>query len=111
MIAKPRFYALCLAAFVAGCASQYKKEERQEQQAASMPVNCATAQADVRTLEAEKANTSQQIAAGVTMIAPIGLVVGVATGTEREKYQVTTGDYNRMLDQKIAEIKQTCALP
>jgi hypothetical protein len=42
------------------------------------------------------------------MIAPIGLVVGVATKAEGERYQVTTGDHNKMLDQKIAEIKQTC---
>ncbi len=42
------------------------------------------------------------------MIAPSGLVVGVATKTEGEKYQVTAGDYNKMLDQKMAEIKQTC---
>ena len=70
--------------------------------------NCATAEGDLRTLQAEKVNVGKEIAAGVSMIVPIGLVVGVATKTEGEKYQETTGDYNKMLDQKMAEIKQTC---
>lgn len=59
-------------------------------------------------MQAEKVNVGKEIAAGVSMIVPIGLVVGVATKTEGEKYQETTGDYNKMLDQKMAEIKQTC---
>jgi hypothetical protein len=95
-------------ALLGGCVSQYKKEETQEKQAQQMPVNCTTAEGDIRALQAEKINVAKQIAAGVSMIAPIGLVVGVATKTEGEKYQVTTGDYNKMLDNKIAEIKQTC---
>jgi hypothetical protein len=100
--------AVGMIALMGGCVSQYKKEETQEQQAKQAPVNCATAEGDIRTLQAEKVNVGKQIAAGVSMIAPVGLVVGVVTKTEGEKYQVTTGDYNKMLDQKIAEIKQTC---
>jgi len=100
--------AIGMIAPVGGCVSEYKKEGTQEKQAQQMPVNCTTAEGDIRVLQAEKVNVAKQIAAGVSMIAPIGLVVGVATKTEGEKYQVTTGDYNKMLDQKIAEIKQTC---
>jgi Na+/glutamate symporter len=103
--------AFGLAVLVGGCVSEYKKEEAQEKQAKHMPVNCATAEGDIRMLQAEKVNTAQQVAAGVTMIVPVGLVVGVATSTEGQKYQVTTGDYNQMLDKKIAEIKQTCSVP
>jgi hypothetical protein len=100
--------AVGVIALLGGCVSQYKKEETQEQQAKTAPVNCSTAEGDIRTLQSEKVNLAKQIGAGVSMIVPVGLVVGVATKTEGEKYQVTTGDYNKMLDQKIAEIKQTC---
>jgi hypothetical protein len=73
-------------------------------------VNCATAEADLRVLQSEKTHTSQQIADGVTAIVPIGLVIGVVTGTEGGKVKVATGEYNKMLDAKIAEIKQKCGL-
>jgi hypothetical protein len=102
--------ALCICAFgltmlASGCAMQEKKNE---QKAAAMPINCATAEGDIRMLNSEKASTAAKIGNGISMIAPIGLVAGLATGTEGTKYQVTTGEYNKMLDKKIAEIKQAC---
>ncbi len=96
---------LCAATLASGCAEQEKKNEAQAQ---AMPVNCATAPGDLRVLQSEKANTAQMIGNGVSMVFPIGLVVGVATSTEKTKYQVTTGEYNKMLDSKIAEIKAAC---
>jgi hypothetical protein len=44
------------------------------------------------------------------MVFPIGLVVGLVQGTQGTKWRVTTGEYNKALDTKIAEIKQTCHL-
>jgi len=73
-------------------------------------INCATAEADIRSLNHEKAHLQDQIKAGVSSLTPIGLVVGLVTHTEGEKLQVTTGDYNKMLDQKIAEIKKHCGI-
>ncbi len=99
------FFAVAIAAFASGCAMQEKKEE---QKASAMPVNCATAEGDIRMLQSEKRNTAERVAAGVTMVVPVGLVVGVVTQTEGTKYQVTTGEYNTLLDKKIAEIQQTC---
>jgi len=98
--------ALGVAALV-GCASQEKKNEAAVQ---AMPVNCANAKVDLATLQKEKADTMDKIGNGISMVAPIGLVVGLATGTERVKYQVTTGEYNTMIDKKTAEIKQTCGI-
>ena len=46
-------------------------------------------------------------AEGVTAIYPASLIVGLATGTESTKYQVATGEYNKKIDARIAEIKQT----
>ncbi len=96
---------------LAGCASQYKKEAAQEQNAQQMqmqPVNCATAQQDLQTLQSEKASNAQRAAAGVSAVLPIGLVAGLVTGTENEKGQVALGDYNKAIDKQIARIKATC---
>jgi len=104
-------FVLGLAMLLGGCASEYKKEATQEQQAKTMPVNCATAPGDLRVLQNEKVNLAKEVGAGVTAVFPIGLVAGLVTHTEGEKFQVATGDYNKALDTKIAEIKTTCNIP
>jgi len=38
------------------------------------------------------------------------LVLNTATGNEKAHYQVATGEYNTMLDKKIAEIKLQCGM-
>ena len=43
-------------------------------------------------------------------ITPAGIVTGVATGTEGDKIEVATGEYDRKIDRKIAEIKRVCGL-
>lgn len=95
-------------ALVTGCASNDAKMEAKVE---SMPVNCTTAEGDIRMLKSEKESVAQQAAAGVETITPIGLIAGVATGTEGAKAKMATGEYNDMIDKKIAEIKQTCNLP
>lgn len=101
------FLVIFLSATLGACAgSKYKKVE----QGAKEPVNCATAEADLRILKSEKVHTAERIVAGVTSIVPVSLVVGVVTKTEKSKLHVATGDYNDMLDEKIAEIKQTCGI-
>jgi len=74
------------------------------------PVNCATAEGDIRILNSEKTHVIEQIARGVTAVTPIGFVSGVVLGTEGDKLEVATGEYNDQLDAKIAEIKKTCGL-
>ncbi len=90
-----------------GCAMEFKEDEKAAQQ---QPINCATAQGDIRVLQSEKAHVVQQVAMGVTSIYPAGLVLGILTGTEGTKIQVATGEYNSMIDKKIAEIKSTCGV-
>jgi hypothetical protein len=100
--------ALCatgLATLMSGCAMTEKKDAAAAQ---AMPVNCATATGDLRVLNSEKASTAAKIGNGISMIAPIGLVAGLVTGTEKTKYEVTTGEYNKALDTKIAQIKAAC---
>jgi hypothetical protein len=98
--------ALGLAMAVSSCAIQEKKNAAAAQ---AMPVDCATAPGDLRVLNSEKASTASKIGNGISMIAPIGLVAGLVTGTEKTKYEVTTGEYNTALDTKIAQIKSACA--
>jgi hypothetical protein len=96
-------------ALLAACAFQQKKVEQQLAQ--PPPINCKTADGDIRLLQQEKANVVQRMAEGVTAIYPASLVVGLVTGIEGTKLQVAIGEYNQKIDQRIAEIKQTCAIP
>ncbi len=90
---------------MSGCAMQEKKDAAAAQ---SMPINCATAPGDLRVLNSEKASTASKIGNGISMVAPIGLVEGLLTRTEKTKYEVTTGEYNKALDTKISQIKAAC---
>jgi len=98
--------AVGLTVLVAAC-SPISKEAKQE---LGKPVSCATAQGDLRILESEKSHVAGQAADGVMAVAPAGLVLGVVTGTEGDKLEVATGEYNKKIDAKIAEIKSTCGL-
>jgi len=91
---------------VTGCAMQ----EKQTLQSLNQPVNCATAEGDIRVLQSEKAHVAQQIASGLTAIYPAGAVMGILTGTEGTKLSVAAGDYNNKIDERIAQIRTTCRL-
>ena len=103
-----KVWSVVFVMFVAACQSQPNVKQVDQQVAA--PVNCATAEGDLRTLQAEKVSTGKMIADGVTAITPIGLVAGTATGQEKGKLQIASGDYNKMIDQKIVQIKTTCGI-
>jgi uncharacterized protein YceK len=91
--------------FVAGCSSPISKQAKKD---LAMPVSCGNAEGDIRALNAEKSHVSSQIAAGVKAIIPISLVLHVADGTEGDEAKVASGEYNKMIDKKIAEIKKQC---
>jgi hypothetical protein len=99
--------AVTVALLGSGCALMFKEDEKKAEQ---LPVNCATAPGDLRMLQSEKAHVVQQVAMGVTSIYPAGLVLGLLTGTEGTKIQVATGEYNKMIDKKIAQIQSTCGV-
>jgi hypothetical protein len=102
-------WAVGIAGLVVACAAQFQEQEQALQQ--PIHINCATAEGDIRVLQNEKAHVVQQLAMGVTAISPAGMVMGALMGTEQTKLQVATGDYNNMIDQRIADIKITCGLP
>ena len=92
--------------FTVGCSGKYEKVEK----SLDDPINCATAEGDIRMLRHEKAHVTDQIAAGVSSFSPAGLVVGLATGTEDTGVRVTSGEYNKMIDKRIAEIQARCGV-
>ena len=83
-----------------------KKVEKEMKQ----PINCATAEGDIRVLQHEKAHVASEVADGVTAIIPASLVLGIVTGTEGEKIRIATGEYNKAIDKRIAEIKAQCGV-
>ena len=74
------------------------------------PVNCATAEGDLRLLEHERTHAAGRVAQGITAITPAGIVIGVITGTEGDKLKVAAGHYNDLIDKKEAEIRAVCGL-
>jgi|SRR4029077_352454 hypothetical protein len=101
-------FAICLPALLSGCVVQDKKSAKAEQNLETMHYTCATADGELRVLEAEKKTTAQRVSAGVRSVVPIGLVVGLVSGTAGVKYRIATGEYNTLIDKKITEIKTTC---
>ena len=93
-------------ALLAACAPVSKKEKEE----LARPIDCKTAEGDLRVLKSEKDSVAKRIAEGVAGIAPAGIVVGVVSRTEGDKLKVATGEYNRMIDKKVAAIKKKCGL-
>ena len=95
-------------ALLAGCSSPAPAPQKEVQANLAKSVDCSTAAADIKTLTSEKARTSQEIEAGAGSIIPVGAVAHMFGGSEKESLEIGTGDYNKKLDAKIAEIKQQC---
>ncbi len=74
------------------------------------PVNCATAEGDLRALNAEKEHAEQQQLLDVTAITPAGALLGLIKGDEQQKLQMLSGDYVKSLDARIAETKEQCGI-
>jgi len=100
---------VCIVMLLPACAI-FKQKGVDKELKKDLPINCATAEGDIRILQHEKSHVAQQILDGVTAIVPAGAVIGIVTGTEGEKFKVATGRYNKMIDARIAEIKEKCGV-
>ena len=74
------------------------------------PVNCQTASADIKLLEAERATVAKRILSGVRSVFPISAVAGLMMGDYADRVHVATGQYNEALIAKIAEIRAACGI-
>jgi PBP1b-binding outer membrane lipoprotein LpoB len=99
---------IMLLAMMAGCSSKAPAPEKQVQASLDKTIDCSTAQTDIQTLTSEKARTSQEVEAGASSIIPIGAVMHLFGGSEKESFEIGSGEYNKKLDAKIAEIKKQC---
>jgi len=100
----------CLAAFLPACGMMMQKKVEHIEAVQNNPVNCETAESDIKVLEDEKANVAEQVVAGVTSIIPVSLVLGVLTLTEDDKIEIAIGHYDKLIDTRIAKIKADCGL-
>jgi len=110
-IRRPHFWVLACAlavALLAGCAAKAPAPEKQVQASLTKSIDCSTAAADINTLTSEKARTAQEIEDGASSIIPVGAVAHLFGRSEKESFEIGTGEYNRKLDAKIAEIKKQC---
>ncbi|WP_254452873.1 hypothetical protein [Ruegeria atlantica] len=74
------------------------------------PVNCSTAEGDLRAIAAEKKHAEDQQVESVIAITPAGALLGLATGTEQKRLTMLSGDYVKKLDERAEEIKATCGV-
>ena len=96
---------MCVVMLLPACATFKQKKVLKDMK---QPINCATADGDIRVLKSEKAHVAQQVVEGVTALFPAGAVLGILTGTEGTKLRVAVGEYDRAIDKRIAEIKSEC---
>ena len=74
------------------------------------PVNCSTAEGDLRAIASEKKHAEDKQLESIAAITPAGALLGLVTGTEQKRLQMLSGDYIKQLDARAAEIKETCNL-
>ncbi|WP_170381275.1 hypothetical protein [Ruegeria atlantica] len=74
------------------------------------PINCATAEGDLRAIAAEKKHAQDQQLESVVALTPAGALLGMVTGTENKRLTMLSGDYVKALDKRAAEIKSTCGV-
>ena len=100
-----RFSAAVIAVILlAGCRtiSQQAKDDL------AKPIDCSTAEQDIATLEKEKASVVSQANAGSGMIIPSSAIIGLLSGDYPDRVKVATGQYNKDIEEKIAQIKAVC---
>ncbi len=72
------------------------------------PINCATAEGDLRVLESEKHHVKKQTVSGIFAITPAGFLLNTVTSGSDKDGKVKADDYDAHLDARIAAIKKKC---
>ncbi|MEM1362667.1 MAG: hypothetical protein AAGF94_13275 [Pseudomonadota bacterium] len=76
----------------------------------AVPINCATAEGDIRALNSEKKYAQDQVVRNVASVTPAGALVGIVTGTEGKRLEMLSGDYEKKIDERIQAIQDACDL-
>ena len=82
-------------------------------QAKKAAIDCSTAKNDLTHLQYEKKSTDERKVKSVLSILPIGIVINLATSGEEknESQEMHIDEYNKKIDERIAEIKAACGDP
>ncbi len=111
MGANMKYVALLICVlFLVSCGSPVSEEARMQKQ---KPIVCSDAKEDIAALENEKASVGQRIGQGARFVVPVSVVVNIfqeGSGSDnvKERNAIASGDYNKAIDAKIAEIKSAC---
>jgi hypothetical protein len=95
-----------LVVFVIACAPVSK----QTKEILKQPVSCSTAEADLKVIKEDKASAGKRIWEGFSSILPISIIINLVRGTYTDKIKVAAGKYNKMIDQKVADIEEECGI-
>jgi len=90
--------------------SSCKSISQEAKQDLAKPVDCSTANQDIAALQSEKTSVERQILDGATMVTPVGLALTLLEGDINDKGEVASGDYNQLITDKIAKIKEQCGI-
>lgn len=100
-----RFSTIVIAVvLLAGCKTISQKEKDD----LAKPIDCSTAEQDIATLKSEKASAIKRAEAGGGMVMPASAIIGILSGDYSNREKVASGEYNKDIDNKIAEIKAAC---
>jgi len=96
--------------FALGCRSYTPTISNQDEYDLAKPIECSRAEEDIKTLEQEKVEASEQLKAGVKMFVPAAAARAILHGDYYNRASVATGEYNQAIDNKIGQIKQECGI-
>ncbi|MEM8630022.1 MAG: hypothetical protein AAGF74_02180 [Pseudomonadota bacterium] len=78
---------------------------------ATAPINCSTAEGDIRALTAEADYAKNHELSEAFALIPAGALLGILTGTEGKKLEMLSPEYQRRINERISEINEKCNLP
>lgn len=109
---KPTFQGIAAIAAVVGLAATSALAQSQDSSTGlvddTAPINCATAEGDIRALNAEKEYAKNHALENASALVPAGMLLGILTGTESKKLQMLSPEYTKHIDIRIAEIEKKC---
>ena len=76
----------------------------------SLKQDCANAETQIAMLGRKRAATNECILAGIKTVIPVSAIVHLFRGELKREVSIATGDYNRLLDGKIDQMKSECGI-
>ena len=96
--------------FTMGCRGYVPPISSQAEYDLAKPIDCSSAEEDIKTLEQEKVEASEQLKAGVKMFVPAAAARAILHGDYHNREAVATGEYNQAIENKIGQIKKECGI-